>query len=139
MESGKDEDGGNDDCGMGGGGIELTSVGAEEKEVEVVSTDGFAACPLPLETAGDDTVFCNMGNPISVTPTPAPPVLRRGLLEVVLLNICGRRARDNELAVLPSGGWCCWKVSNSVRRLFKLRRYSCAMDALADGAACGCD
>lgn len=92
---------------MGGGGIEFTSVGAEEKDVVVVSTDGLEAwCPnkpVPL-TAGGDTAICWIGIPISPTPTAAPPVLRRGLLEVVRLNMCGSRARDSELAVLPSGG-----------------------------------
>lgn len=39
-ESGKDDDGGKVACGMGGGGIEFTRVGAEEKDVVVVSTDG---------------------------------------------------------------------------------------------------
>lgn len=42
-ERGNEDDGGKFAGGMGGGGIEFTRVGAEEKDVVVVSTDGLEA------------------------------------------------------------------------------------------------
>src|SRR5438045_7991872 len=66
-----------------------------------------------------------MGRPMS-----AAELVRRPLAPdtVARLNICGRRALDNEEDVEPSGGCICWNVSNSARRALSVRRKSIGVE-----------
>ncbi len=75
-------------------------------------------------------MFGCIGRPISV---PAALLVRLVLPVVACvarLNMCGMRALLSELALCPSGGWNCWKDSNSVRRELRLRRNSSTVEAL---------
>lgn len=74
---------------------------------------------MPSGKLGGEEVGGSIGRPISDTG----PLDFRGLdVVAALLNICGILARVRELALLPSGGWSCWKDSNSVKRVFKFLR-----------------
>lgn len=59
-------------------------------------------------------------------PMPVALLARLVLaLGVARRNICGMRARDRELAdAVPFSECSCWKVSNSARRWFRLRKKS---------------
>lgn len=90
--------------------------GKEAAAAAVVDVVAFPASPF----RSDGSLDC-MGKPISVAEL--------ALLALVpacaaRLNICGIRALANVEDELPSGGWICWKASNSMRRALSARRYS---------------
>lgn len=80
----------------------------------------FPAIPF----RSDGSLDC-IGRPISVAEL-ARLVLAPAC--AALLNIWGIRARARDEDELPSGGWTCWKVSNSIRRAFNARRYSTGVE-----------
>ena len=100
-----------------------------EFDVKEASIEGVAEWPWCVSVfiagcmAGAETFAC-IGRPISV---PAALLVLRVLPVVACvarLNMCGIRARLKELELCPSGGWNCWKDSNSERRALRLRKSS---------------
>lgn len=91
-------------------GNEMTEAAAEEGEVifpaAFFKSDGSLVC---------------IGSPISVAELArlvfVPACAAR-------LNIWGMRALARLEDELPSGGWTCWKASNSSKRALRARKYS---------------
>ena len=121
--------------GAGEGATRVDVDDENEFEVKEVSIEGVAEWLWRVSIfiagcmAGAETFAC-IGRPISVPAALLVLLVLPVVACVARLNICGIRALLKELELCPSGGWYCWKDSNSERRALRLRRNSWTVEAL---------